>query len=168
MDDTNDREKAVAEIGLRRRADADRRSVRREQVELGAIRMGRVDDGGALAEATRVGEQLDRPAPVLGETFLDLARLLAGVHVQREPLAVRVPAELLQPVERAGTHGVGGDTDPDAVRRECLDLREVGGYRRLAHAVEPAACIGDVEAGRSAIPASLRRPLRASASAAPR
>ena len=34
------------------------------------------------SKAARLGQQLDRPHPVLGDTLLDLTRLLAGVDVE--------------------------------------------------------------------------------------
>ena len=83
------REEAVAEVGLRRRAGADGRAGRGEEVELGAVGVRRVDDGRSLAEAARAREELDRPAAVLGEALLDLLRLLVGVDVQREALRAR-------------------------------------------------------------------------------
>jgi len=61
--------KAITEVGLGRRARADRRAGRREEVELGAIGVCRVDDGRPLAEAPGAGEELDRAAPVLCEAF---------------------------------------------------------------------------------------------------
>ena len=62
-------------------------------------------------------EQLDRPDAVLGEALLDLARLLVGVDVERQPSAPGVAADLLEPVGRAGADGVGGDADADARAR---------------------------------------------------
>ena len=96
-------------------------------------------------QAARVAEKLDRPAAVLREALLDLPRLLVGVDVERQLLARRVAADLLEPGARAGAHGVGGDPDRDPGRAERLDLREVGGDGRLAHAVEPAALVRDME-----------------------
>ncbi len=66
-----------------------------------------VDDRRARTEAARLGEQLDRPQAVLGEALLDLARLLVGVHVEDEPLARGVGADLLEPVA-AGRRGRSG------------------------------------------------------------
>ena len=102
--------------------------------------------GRPLAEAAAVGEELDRAPAVLGEALLDLARLLVGVDVEHEPLVGGVAAELLQPVPRAGADGVGGDPDREARAPQTLDLGEVGGDGRLAHALEPTARVGDVEA----------------------
>ena len=73
--------------------------------------MGRVDDGRARAEAAGAGEQLDRADAVLEQALLDLARLLAGVDVEDEALALGVAAELLEPVAGAGADGVGGNAD---------------------------------------------------------
>ena len=79
-----DRQEAVAEVRLGRRARADARAGGREQVELVAVGVRRVDDGRARAEAAARVEQLDRAQAVLGEALLDLARLLVGVDVQRQ------------------------------------------------------------------------------------
>ena len=78
-----------------------------------------------------------------------------------------VAPDLLEPVGRAGAHGVGGDSDGDARRRAALDLLEILAHRVLAEAVEAAARVGDVEEderdpGRAAASAAAR------ASAAPR
>jgi hypothetical protein len=54
---------------------------------------------------------------VLGEALLDLARLLVGVHVERQPFGCCVGSDLLEPFGRAGADGVGGDADPDAAAR---------------------------------------------------
>ena len=59
-----------------------------------------------------LGEELDRPEAVLGEALLDLARLLVGVDVEDEALALGVGADLLEPLARAGADGVGGEPDP--------------------------------------------------------
>jgi len=74
----------------------------------------RVHDRRARAETAAVCEPLDGPDSVLGEALLDLARLLVGVHVQRQRVLVRIAAELLEPVARARTNGVGGDADSNA------------------------------------------------------
>ena len=83
----------------------------REQVELAPVRMGRVHHRRVRPEAPGSLEQLDRAQPVLGEALLDLARLLVGVDVQPQALRGRVASDLLQPVGRAGAHGVGGKAD---------------------------------------------------------
>ena len=97
----------------------------RSEVELGAVGVCRVDDGRALAEAAASGEQLDRPAAVLRQALLDLARLLVGVHVEDELLGVGVAADLLEPVARACADGVGGDPDATPSLAQALDLAEV-------------------------------------------
>ena len=107
----------VAEIGLGRRARADRRAVGREEVELGAVCVCAVDDRRSLRQAARPSEELDRTAAVLGEALLDLLRLLVGVDVQRQFVLAGVPADLLEPVGRARTHGVGGKPDVGSPRR---------------------------------------------------
>ena len=103
-----DGQEAVAEVRLGRRADADARSCRREQVELAAVGVGRVDDGRARAEAALAIEQLDRPEAVLGEAFVDLPRLFVGMDVERQLVRRGVAAELGQrspPGRRARSGG---------------------------------------------------------------
>src|SRR5207253_305764 len=70
-----DRCETVAQVRLGRRADADARSRLGDQVELRVRGVRRMDDGGTWPEAAGVREQLDRPAAVLREALLDLARL---------------------------------------------------------------------------------------------
>ena len=108
------RKEAVSEIGLGRRARADDASARGEQIKLGTVRMRRVDDGGPLAEAARACKQLDRAAAVLCQALLDLARLLVGVHVERERLGLGVAPDLLEPVGGAGANGVRSDSDAES------------------------------------------------------
>ena len=81
LEQAPDRREAVAEIGLRRRADADPRAGARRSGRAPVARVRRVDDGRARPEASCLGEKLDRPEVVLGEALLDLARLLARVDV---------------------------------------------------------------------------------------
>ena len=78
-----DRRVAVAEVRLGRRAEADAGTGVGEEVELVRVGVRGVDDGRPRAETARAGEQLDRADAVLGEAFLDLARLLVGVDVER-------------------------------------------------------------------------------------
>ena len=89
-----DRQKPVAEIRLGRRTHADARACGREEIELAPVGVGRVHDRRPGAEAARLREQLDRPQPVLGEALLDLARLLVGVHVERQVVLRGIGAEL--------------------------------------------------------------------------
>ena len=100
----------------------------------------RVDDGRARAEAAGAVEQLDRPDAVLGEALLDLARLLVGVDVQRQPLGSarsgRSP-RASRPGRRARSGGRRRRAAPALAQR--LDLAEVLGRRLLAEAREPAA-----------------------------
>ena len=140
------RDEAVAQVGLGRRAGADRRAAVPQQVELRAVGVRCVDDRRQRPQAARVGEQLDRALAVLCEALLDLARLLAGVDMQDEPLGGCVAAELDEPVARARADGVGGEPDGDTAPAEPLDLLEIRRDRRLSHALEPATRIGDVEA----------------------
>ena len=132
--DAGGREEAVGEVGLGRRAGADRRAALLEQIQLGAVGVCGVHDGDVRPEATGAIEQLDRPAAVLCEALLDLARLLVGVNVQRQLLGERVAPELLEPVARAGADGVGGEADADPGGAERLELAQVVGRRLLAHA----------------------------------
>jgi CDP-diacylglycerol--glycerol-3-phosphate 3-phosphatidyltransferase len=134
-----DREEAVAEVRLGRRAGADARARRGDQVELGAVGVRGVDDRRSLAEAARAFQQLDGTETVLGEALLDLARLLVGVDMQRQLLRDCVAADLLQPVRRAGAHGVGGEPDTDVAAAQVLDLMQVVRHRVLPKAREAAA-----------------------------
>ena len=58
----------------------------------------------------------------------ELARLLVGVDVQRQLVLGGVAPELLEPVARAGTDGVGGDPDANPVGPQLLDLTEIRGH----------------------------------------
>src|SRR6476619_7136393 len=60
------RQEAVTKIGLRRRADTDRRARRGEEVELGPICMCRMHHSRALGQTAGPSEQLDGAAAVLG------------------------------------------------------------------------------------------------------
>jgi hypothetical protein len=104
-----------------------------------------MDDGRARREATCFREELDRAQPVFGNALVDLARLLVGVHVQRQVVRLRVRAELLEPVARAGAHGVGGDADTQAASTQRLELLEILGDRFLPESLDPAARVRDVE-----------------------
>jgi len=95
---------------------------------------------------------------VLGETLLDLAGLLVGVNVERHPLAGRVAADLLEPLHRAGAHGVGGDADGEALPAQSLDLVEKHMYGVLPEALDAASCVGDVQ--QHELDACLRRRVR--------
>src|SRR5437667_197357 len=63
--------------------------------------MRRMDDRRVRPEAAGLREQLDWTQAVLGDALLDLARLLVGVHVQRQRLRRRVRSEFFQPLARA-------------------------------------------------------------------
>src|SRR5439155_25015546 len=92
-----------------------------------------------------IGEKLDRAEAVLGQALLDLAGLLVCVDVERQSVLVGIPAELLEPLARAGTHGVGGEADPDARVAELLEPAEILRHRVLPEAVDAAAAVGNVE-----------------------
>src|SRR5205085_7625070 len=100
-----------------------------ERVEVMAVRVRRMDDGRAWSETTAGVEQLDRSQAVLGEAFLDLARLLVGVGVQRQVVLGGVTAELLEPVAWTGADGVGSDADADPSVTQLLVLTRVRGHR---------------------------------------
>ena len=117
----------VAEVGLRRRARADRRARRGEEIELRAVGVRRVDDRRALAEAACAREQLDRAAPVLGEALLDLLRLLVRVNMERERmLGGYRPISSSQSRGQARTEW-GASPTRDAPGAKLLDLGEVRG-----------------------------------------
>ena len=125
--------------------DADDRSRRGEEVELGTVRVGRVHDRRALGEAARAREELDRAAAVLGEALLDLLRLLVGVDVERERRA-RARTARSPRASRRGTRGrSGGDSDAQPGIAQPLDLLDELRDRLLAKAAETSARVGDVE-----------------------
>ena len=140
-----DGQEAVAEVRLRRRAGTNPCSRFGQQVELPVVRVRRVDDRRARAEAAGLGEELDRPHAVLLDALVDLARLLVGVDVEGQIVLLGVAADLLEPVGRTGADGVGGKPDPDSSLSETLDLVEVFGGRRLPEALQAAARVGGVE-----------------------
>ena len=84
--------------------------------------------------------------PCSAHALLDLARLLVGVHVQRQLVLGGVATELLERVGRARPDGVGGDPDADPVRAQLLELRQVLRHRGLAEARAAAAQVTRVEA----------------------
>src|SRR5918996_3628459 len=138
-------EEAVAQIGLRRGAGADRRAARCQQVEFRAVRVRRVYDGRPLAKALSPRQQLDRATPVLGETLLDLARLFVGVHVEQERLPLGVAPDLLQPVGRAGPYRVRRDANAATGFAQALDLAQVLPNRLLAETGKAAPRVRDVQ-----------------------
>src|SRR5262249_20015258 len=140
-----DGEEAVAEVRLRRRARADASAGIAEEIELMPVRMRAVNDGRARAEAAALGEQLDRAEPVLGQAFLDLARLLVRMHVQRQRVLRRICAELLEPVAWARAHRMRRHADAGARRSQLFESAEVLRDGRLPEAFDPAARIGGVE-----------------------
>jgi hypothetical protein len=109
-----------------------------QQIELVTVRVCRVDDGRARAEATGFRKQLDGAETMLGDALLDLPRLLVRVHVERQLVLLRVRTELLQPVARAGANGVGGDPDADARSAQLLEPSQVLTDGRLPEALDPA------------------------------
>src|SRR4029077_17408413 len=69
----------------------------------------------------------------------------AGGLGARTPPARGVGPGLREPLPRAGANGVRRDSDADPVTAQLLDLPQVLRHRRLSEAVEPAACVRDVE-----------------------
>ena len=136
LEEAGERREAVAEVGLGRGAEADAGAVLGEQVELARVGVRGVHDRRPRAEAARLGEELDRPQAVLGEALLDLARLLVGVDVEHEALALGVAADLLEPVARARADGVGGEPDAGARLPQRLDLAQVVRGRGLPEALD--------------------------------
>jgi CDP-diacylglycerol--glycerol-3-phosphate 3-phosphatidyltransferase len=134
-------EEAVREVGLGGEAGAHGGAGVGEQVELGAVGVRGVHDGHVRTEAPGLFEQLDRPAPVLGEALLDLLRLFVGVHVEGQPLGGGVAADLLQPASLTGADRVGGKADRNSGAAQLLELAQVVGDRGLPHALEPAAAV---------------------------
>ncbi len=139
--DALDRQEPVPEVRLRRRAGADAGAGAREQVELGAVRVCRVHDRRALAQAAAAVEELDRPDAVLRQAFLNLTRLLVGVNMQRQSLRVSVAADLLEPVGGTCPHGVGGEPDSDVAGAQRFDLPQIVGRRVLAKSRQAAATV---------------------------
>jgi CDP-diacylglycerol---glycerol-3-phosphate 3-phosphatidyltransferase len=136
-----DRQEAVAEVRLRRRAGTDTRAGPGDEIELCTVCVRRVYDRGAFAEAAGSIQELDRPEPVFGETLLDLARLFVRVYVQGQPFRNGVAADLLEPVRWTGAHGVGGDSDADPAVAQIVDLLQILGDRRLTEARETSPSI---------------------------
>ena len=122
------RQEAVAEIRLGRRARADPRAALGEQVELVPVGVRRVHDRRARAEAAAVGEELDRPETVLGEALLDLARLFVRVDVQGQLVFGARIGQALRASHAGMRERSGGQR-----RRGCLPraaLRGRAGIRR--------------------------------------
>src|SRR5439155_11345464 len=92
-----------------------------------------------------LGGQLDGAAPVLGNPLLGPPGLLVRVNVKREPVLLGVAPEPLEPVARAGPHGVGGDADADPRVAQLLEPAEVFVDRGLAEALDPASRVRRVE-----------------------
>jgi len=144
--DACDGQEAVAEIRLRRRADADARAGIAQQVELGAVGMSRMHDRRARAEATLPREQFDRADAVLGEALVDLTWLFVGVHVERQVVLGRVAAELAQRIGGACAHRVGGDPHADAGGAQLFELEQVRRHGLLAEPWAAPAQVAGVQA----------------------
>ena len=89
------------------------------------VGMRRVHDGRPRAEAAFSREQLDRAQAVLGEALVDLARLLVGVHVQRQVVLGGVAAELAQ-ARRPGRRGRSGGRRRRGCRRRAAPRARAG------------------------------------------
>src|SRR5439155_15690159 len=139
--DALDRQEAVAEVRLRRRAGTDARTGLGKQIELGAVGVGCMHDRRPLAEAARAIEALDGSDSVLGKALFDLARLFVRVHVQRQPFESRVAPDFLEPVGGTCAHGVGGEADRNSTAPQILDLPQVLRHRFLSKAWQPASSV---------------------------
>jgi CDP-diacylglycerol--glycerol-3-phosphate 3-phosphatidyltransferase len=142
---TLDRDEAVTEIGLRRRADADSCAGPGKQPELAVVGVRGVNDRRAGPEAAGLREEVDRPDSVFREAFFDLARLLVCVDVEDEPLARCEGADLLQPVFGAGADGVGGEANADPRGAQILNLLQIRRDGTLAEALDSAPRVGGIE-----------------------
>ena len=125
---------AVAEVGLGRRARADRGARRRHQVELAVRRMRGVDDGRPPGQQADVGQELDRPAAVLGQALLDLAPLLAGVDVDDHPGLARRSGRSPRASRgsRRGRCAARGRPGPGCAAARASTRAQVGGDVRVA------------------------------------
>ena len=151
-------EEAVAEDRLGRRAGADAsrptrragRARRRRRASRG--RPSCAGRGSRCASSSSIGRHA-----VLGEALLDLARLLVGVDVQRQPLA-RPRSGRSPRASRAGRRArSGGRRRRGSASRAAPRPAQVAGDRGLAHAGEPAARVGGVAGATSSTPASRGR-----------
>ena len=100
-----------------------------------------VHDRCALAQTACAVEELDRPDAVLDEALLDLPRLLVCVHMQGETLSGCIASDLLEPLRRAGSDRVGGNSNRDPSPTQLLHLPQVLGHRFLAKAREATAFV---------------------------
>ena len=107
-------------------------------------------------------EQLDRPQAVLGEALVDLARLLVGVHVQRQVVLGGVAAELAR-ARRPGRRARSGGRHRRGSRRLAAPRARAGSRRPT-----PAGSAGCRRAGSTRRGRRTRRPPPAAASAAAR
>ena len=139
-------QEAVAEIGLGRRADADRRARRGEEVELGTVCVRRVHDRRALRQAAGAGEELDRAAAVLGEALLDLLaaarRRGRGAGAPRRPRSA--PISSSQSAGHARTEWGATPTSIPAARSISTWSRN-SPTELLPEAGETATRVGDVK-----------------------
>src|SRR5215211_464678 len=139
------REESIAQVPLRGGADADRGAMLRQQLELPLVGVRGVDYGGPGAEETRLGQELYGPHPVVLPALFYLPRLLVGVDVEVQVVAVGVLPDLLQPSRRHGPDAVRGN--PDLGERALLQPSPEGVHplQKLFHLRIPEA--GDTAAG---------------------
>ena len=124
MRDALDREEAVPEIGLGRRAGADARAASREQVELGTVGVRGVDDGRARRRGSRCASSSSIGRQPCSARHSSISRGCSSAWTcSGSSLALGVAAELLEPVARAGADGVGGDADADPVGAQLTRAR---------------------------------------------
>ena len=120
---------AVGEVALGRRAEAAAAASAAERGDVGVGEVGGVDGGEALAERSRLGEDLGRRRAVGGETGLVLGGLLGDVGVQRAPGGAR-PRRRRRGTRRARPRGRCGSRRRPARRRRpssSLDALGPGG-----------------------------------------
>ena len=160
-----DRREAVAEVRLGRRAERRRARPRAASRSSSCASACVAWTTVVRAEAARAGEQLDRADAVLGEALLDLARLLVGVDVERQPLGGRV-ARRSPRASPPGTRGRSGGRP----RRGRRAARSVSTWPQVLGGPTPAGSGGCRRArmrrrsSTSSIPASAAASTAASAS----
>ena len=129
---------AVAEVRLRRRADADRALGGGEQRDLARVAVRAVHDRRERPERAGPREQLDGAQAVLLERLGDLPRLLVGVHVERQAERAGARRDRLEPRQGARAHRVRRRADRHerpvgGPRRERVEARQVGLDLSLIH-----------------------------------
>jgi hypothetical protein len=112
-----------------------------------------VDDGGPRAEEPRPVEQLDRRAAVLGAALVELARLLVGVDVADQTVALRVLGDPQEPRRADRSHAVRGDAHVDAVAIERPSAEGVDTLQEPLHRGVAEAPLASLQRPVAAVPA---------------